>query len=157
MAQLLSARFLAAFAAGTALTALVTGIPTDVLPNPWFQRMTPVRTLDVVMLPLLSLVVGALLATYAIPAARASSTLSAGGGSGLLGVFAIGCPVCNKLVVAILGFSGALSYFAPVQPVLAVAALGLATFALRKRLDAMVNGCAVTPAALPAPALDSRR
>ena len=150
MAQLLSPRVLAAFAGGAALTALVTGIPTDVIPNPWFQRMTPVRTLDVVMLPLLSLVVGSLLATYAVPAARASSTLTTGGGSGLLGVFAIGCPVCNKLVVLVLGFSGALTYFEPIQPLLALAALGLAAFALRRRLEALVSGCPMTPAAVPA-------
>ncbi len=38
-------------------------------------------------------------------------------------VFAIGCPVCNKLVVLALGFSGALAYFEPIQPALALAGL----------------------------------
>lgn len=44
---------------------------------------------------------------------------------GLLSYFAIGCPVCNKLVVLALGSSGAISWFAPLQPLLAVASVGL--------------------------------
>ncbi len=85
--------------------------------------------------------VGAVAATYALPSARAFSSLSAGTGSGLLGVFAIGCPVCNKLVILALGFSGALTYSAPLQPVLAAAGLVLASIALRGRLRALARGC----------------
>jgi hypothetical protein len=36
---------------------------------------------------------------------------------------AIGCPVCNKLVVLAVGASGALSYFAPMQPWLAAVSI----------------------------------
>jgi hypothetical protein len=42
--------------------ALATGIPTDVLPDPLFTRMTRVRPLDLVVWPVLSLLLGALLA-----------------------------------------------------------------------------------------------
>jgi len=49
-------------------------------------------------------------------------------------VFAVGCPVCNKLVVLALGAGGALTYFAPVQPVMALLTLGLLLYALRARL-----------------------
>ena len=45
---------------------------------------------------------------------------------GALTFFAVGCPVCNKLVVLALGFSGALTYFAPLQPALGIAALAYA-------------------------------
>ena len=41
----------------------------------------------------------------------------------MLGFLAIGCPVCNKLIVALLGVSGAMDYFAPAQPFLG--ALGM--------------------------------
>lgn len=138
------------------------GIPTDVIPNPWYQRMTPVRPLDIAMLPALSIVVGALIATYALPGARTFSSLSAGSGSGLLGVFAIGCPVCNKLVILALGFSGALTYFAPLQPVLAAAGLVLASITLRGRLRALTHGCPIESGpdpggALAAQALPERR
>jgi hypothetical protein len=42
-------------------------------------------------------------------------------------VFAVGCPVCNKIVVGLLGVSGALGLWAPAQPVLV--ALSLAALA----------------------------
>ena len=38
----------------------------------------------------------------------------------MLGWFAVGCPVCNKIALVVLGYTGALTYFAPLQPVLAV-------------------------------------
>lgn len=142
MAALRSTRYLAALIPATLLAAVATGIPTDVLPNPWFVRMTPVRTLDVVLWPVLSLAIGALLATYALPRCRVnSSALSGGTGGGLLSVFAIGCPVCNKLVVLALGFSGALAYFAPIQPLIGIASLLLTSIVLRARLRAFASSC----------------
>lgn len=142
MAVLRSRRYLLALAGGTFLAALATGIPTDVLPNPWFKRMTPVRPLDLLLWPVLSLAIGALLATYALsPSGRDAGAASASAGGGLLGVFAIGCPVCNKLVVLALGFSGALTYFAPRQPALGVAAVAATLLALRSRLRALRGVC----------------
>lgn len=108
-----SRRFLLGFVGGSALAALTVGIPTDVIPNPWFTRMTPVRALDVALLPPLALALGLLVATYTVRGERGSDrSLAAGTGGGLAGVLAIGCPVCNKLVVLALGASGALTYFA---------------------------------------------
>jgi hypothetical protein len=117
------------------------------LPNPWFTRMTPVRAFDIVLWPLTSLGAGALLATVALPGARGGGReVSAGAGGGLLSALAIGCPVCNKLVVFALGFSGALTYFAPLQPVLGVAVLLVIAVALRRRLRAVALG---RPARIP--------
>ena len=53
---------------------------------------------------------------------------------GLLTFFAVGCPVCNRFVVSLIGTSGALNWFRPIQPVLGAAALGLLWVALRRRL-----------------------
>jgi len=58
----------------------------------------------------------------------------AGGLGGLLTFFAIGCPTCNKLVVVAIGTTGALDWFAPAQPLLAVVSVGLLGWALRTRL-----------------------
>ena len=146
MALLLSPRYLLALPLTTAIAALAIGIPTDVLPNPWFTRMTPVRTLDLVLWPLTSLAVGALAATFALPSTRRGGrVLGASAGGGLLSVFAVGCPVCNKLVVLALGFSGALTYFAPVQPILGVAALVLTLALLRRRIAGLSGACAGVP------------
>ena len=144
MSALLSGRYLAALPIATALCSLAIGIPTDVLPNPWFTRMTPVRPLDLILWPLTSIVLGALLATFVLRGDTGRTrSVSAGAGGGLLSTFAIGCPVCNKLVVAVLGLSGALTYFEPAQPVLGVAALALGVYGLRRRLRDLGRPCPV--------------
>jgi len=130
-------------------TALLVGIPTDVIPNPWFGREIGVRSLDVVVLVALSGVTGALLATYAVAGPSGAGVPRAGVGSGIVGWFAIGCPVCNKLVVALLGVSGATSTFAPAQPVLGVAAVALAATALVLRVRAIRRGECPLPAPSP--------
>ena len=43
---------------------------------------------------------------------------------------AVGCPVCNKLVLLALGASGAVSWFAPIQPFLAIASVVLMAVAM---------------------------
>lgn len=82
-----------------------------------------------------SLLTGALVATYVPdPAVRVPPTQ---GGKTFLGnalsLFAVGCPICNKLVVMALGVSGALNWLAPIQPLLAMGSLGLLGYALRAR------------------------
>ena len=148
MSILLTRRYLFAFVPSTLLIAITTGIPTDVLPNPWFTRMTPVRTVDLVLWPLTSIVLGALLATFALTLGdERRRAVSHSTGGGILSVFAIGCPICNKLVVAVLGLSGALTYFEPVQPLIGVSAIALGLYGLRRRVSALAKGCGV-----PAPA-----
>jgi hypothetical protein len=61
---------------------------------------------------------------------------------GLLSFLAIGCPTCNKLVLLALGSSGAITWFEPLQPVLAVGGIALLGWALRRRLASEVS-CAV--------------
>jgi hypothetical protein len=127
-------------------TALLIGIPTDVVPNPWFGREIGVRTFDVVTLVALSVVTGALVATYTLAGDSGAAVPRSGIGSGILGWFAVGCPVCNKLVVALLGVSGATGTFAPLQPLLGTAAVLLATAALVVRLRAIRRGSCPLPA-----------
>jgi hypothetical protein len=139
----LDPRFLVAAAAGTALAALAIGIPTDVVPNPLFTRMTPADASNYFFWVTTSVVTGALLGTYALAWAGDPRASRAGLGGGILGYLAVGCPICNKLVVALLGVSGALTYFAPIQPVLGAAGLGLATLALALRLRGIRQACAL--------------
>lgn len=61
----------------------------------------------------------------------------------VLAWFAVGCPVCNKLALVALGYSGALTWFAPLQPLLAVTAVVLTGLALVWRLKGSVS-CRVT-------------
>jgi hypothetical protein len=54
-------------------TALLIGIPTDVVPTPWFSREIGMRAADVVVLIALSVLSGALAATYAIAGSSGAS------------------------------------------------------------------------------------
>lgn len=93
---------------------------------------------------------GLLIATYVKPVRGAQqieddATSGSDKGSrfgvvgGAIAWFAIGCPVCNKIVLLLLGASGAMTWFAPVQPFLAALALVLTTIALAVRLRGQVS------------------
>lgn len=123
------------------LIALVIGLPTDVIPNPVFGRPVPVTWWSYPTLVVTAVLGGLLAATYV--GARSGTSPSVdevdaptrrGGIAGLLSFFAVGCPVCNKLVIVALGTTGARQWFEPLQPVLAVASIVLLAWALRSRL-----------------------
>jgi hypothetical protein len=130
---------------GALATTVVMGVPTDVVPNPWFGRKLASTPFDGVVLIALSLLAGALAMTYAIPAAADANGRRAGIGSGILGWFAISCPACNKIVVALLGASGATGSFAAVQPGLSAGAVGLAVAALATRVRTIRRGTCPLP------------
>ncbi len=132
--------------AATALTTLAIGAPTAVIPNPFFMRMTPTRPQDYLFLALTALLVGLVAATYVTPRRPLAADLPTGGegrltAGGLLSFLAVGCPVCNKLVVLALGTSGALRYFEPVQPLLGLASLALLGATAWLRLRLLYRGC----------------
>lgn len=64
------------------------------------------------------------------------------GRMGIIGTFltwfAVGCPVCNKIALLALGYSGAITWFAPVQPYLGLAALVLLVVAVIWRLKGQI-------------------
>jgi hypothetical protein len=103
------------------------------------------------VLAVTSVLSGLLFATYVRePGGQESGEASinrGGAAGGLLAFFAVGCPVCNKLALIALGYTGALQWFAPVQPFLGVAAIGLLAWALRARLRGQL-ACSL-PAAPP--------
>lgn len=135
--------------AGALATALLTGLPTDVVPNPFYRRMTPVLWWNYPVWAMTAVLAGLVIATYVRRGpAGASAGTSVGGG--LMSFFAVGCPVCNKLVVALIGVGGALSYFSPVQPYLAAAGLALLAASLGVRLR-QLQRCSTHSAGLPFP------
>lgn len=112
--------------------------------NPVFGRPVDVTWWAYPVLVATAVLAGLLVATY-VRDATVSDELDeldeldrpgrAGGVGGLLSFFAVGCPTCNKLAVVALGSSGAIDWFAPAQPLLAFASLGLLGWALRARLQ----------------------
>lgn len=131
-------------AAGVAvLVGVLIGVATVLIPNPIFARDVPPVWWDVPVLVLMAVLTGMLAATYVRDATDTDgATETRGGGLGTVGTvlawFAVGCPVCNKIALLALGYTGALTYFAPLQPVLAVLAIGLTGVALLWRLQGRV-------------------
>lgn len=119
----------------TVVTATIIGVPTGIVPTPFYTRMTPVLWWNYPIWAVTSLLVGLIAATYLrSPLAGRSAVQGRTGAGGLLSAFAVGCPICNKLVVAALGVSGALHVWAPLQPFLGVGSVALLTAALHIRL-----------------------
>jgi len=152
------------------LSALAYGLVAAIIPNPVFGREIPPASFAVVVWLVSAPLMGIIGATYSSPWAPATTPLvilgddGAGragraatapadderatwlGGVASFGTFlAIGCPLCNKLALVLLGTSGALSVWAPIQPVLGAASLVLlaATVVWRLRLRASGATCAV--------------
>lgn len=157
-------------AAATIGFGLLLGIATVLIPNSWFSRDIDTLWWNYPVWILTSIGAGMLIATYvqptngqpaADPGAEGDldadvgerRTARMGIAGGVLGWFAVGCPVCNKLALLALGYSGAITWFAPIQPVLAIAALILTALALVWRLRGQV-ACPVEPAASTAPRPD---
>ena len=59
---------------------------------------------------------------------------------------AVGCPVCNQAVVALVGASEPLSWWAPVQPFVGLLAVGLLLYAGRQRLNTYKLAACPVPA-----------
>lgn len=152
-------RLLAWTALWAAVSLLAFGLVTAIIPNPVFARQIPAEPFAIwtwiVSAPLMGLV----MATYTVPprpspitlvdlgpgdvavAERRSTTL--GSLAGLGAFLAIGCPVCNKIALVLLGASGAMSVYAPIQPLIGAVSLGLlvATAIWRLRLRATGGAC----------------
>ena len=140
-------------AVATAAVAALIGLSTVLIPNPVFGREIASVWLNYPVWLLGSALAGMLVATYvrtpgAAPGDAADdldvvdppSRLGMVGG--VLTWFAVGCPVCNKIALLALGYTGAIQWFAPLQPVLAVLAIALTGYALIQRL-ANQNSCSL--------------
>lgn len=119
-----------------AVAYLVIAVPTALVTTPVFGRSIPVRPVDHVIAITSALLIGMTWAARRGPTPDAADERgrrrSAFGG--LIAALAVGCPVCNKLVLVALGTSGALSWWAPLQPLLGAAAVVLLATTLRSQL-----------------------
>lgn len=117
-------------------TVLVIGLPADIISNPVFGREVPVRPWELPVLLATGVLTGlwfGLQRRGDVQGAGRASTLGAAG----LALFAVACPVCNKIVLLAIGTSGALGTWAPLQPWLAglslAVLLGSVAYAARRQ------------------------
>lgn len=129
---------------GGVVTFLALGLPTDVIDNPVFGRSIDETPWAMPVLIVTSVLGGLLIGTYvrAQPFDRAAQSGTLGGA---LSFFAIGCPVCNKVVLVALGTTGAVNFFEPIQPYLAVLGIIALAWAVYRRLSG-AQQCPVEPA-----------
>ena len=138
----------AAVAAGT---YLFFGLTTAVLSNPVFGRSVPPTPWSPNVLIATAILSGLLTATYVrndgpapirlegADVTPGERTAKAGAVGSLLAYLAIGCPVCNKLALLLLGTTGALNLYAPIQPYLGAIGIALLGIALVVRLRGEVS------------------
>lgn len=166
-------RFIARALAWSVVSLLGFGLVAAIIPNPVFGRSIPPEPFAIAVWLVSAPMMGLIAATYGpltrIPAAVTAAVpmgprtwVQLGAGSpgaavagnagstaatlgGMAAFLAIGCPLCNKIALLLLGASGALSVFAPLQPVIGAASLVLlgGTLAWRLRLLAAGSSCSV--------------
>lgn len=105
------------------LAFVVLGTVSALWRNPLFVRMTPAGELEIALLGVLSLLLG----LYVVVKRPACSNYAAGTG-GVLGFLGVACPVCNKILLLLVGGDLLLTYFEPVR--IYVAAAGLVVVAV---------------------------
>ena len=123
------------------IAALLIAVPSDLIDTPVFGRPVAVRWIDYAILAVTSALIGLILAirpeavesSEVVEAAERQGTRTVWGG--FVSFLAVGCPVCNQAVVALVGVGGALSWWAPVQPFVGLLAVALLLYTLRKRLN----------------------
>jgi hypothetical protein len=163
-------RFVAWAALWGAASLVAFGLVSAIIPNPVFGRQIPPEPFAIVVWLISAPLMGLVLATYTVPL-PASAAVPLGGGAtpsatapsattasepardgsvlgaiaGIGAFLAIGCPVCNKIALVLLGTSGAMSIYAPLQPVIGAASMALlvGTLAWRMRLRMRGGACAV--------------
>lgn len=131
-------------------SGLLIGIPTVLIPNPFFIRMTPTSGQDYLIWAISSALLGTVLALAILSPTVSPPLPTRGTGNWrmmagtLLSFFSVGCPICNKLVVLLLGLSGAMTFFNPLRPFLGIASIILLSVTLFLRVRVMRHGCPVS-------------
>jgi len=164
-------RYLAWSSIAGAGSLLAYGVVSAIIPNPVFGRQIPPEPFAIVVWLASAVLMGLIVGTYLAAGPSGSAGLlarvgfpgrtadrggaggpaSTGAGSvvgyagGLAAFLAIGCPVCNKVALVLLGASGALTIWAPLQPIVGAASLVLlvGTLAWRLRVRARGGACPV--------------
>lgn len=160
LAALADRRLLAWTAVLALVSGLVFGLVSAMIPNPVFGRSVAPEPFAYWVWILSAPLMGLVLATYLVPPSPARSGIAQplamgeiaaverrstrlGGAASFAAFLAIGCPVCNKVALVLLGASGAMSFWAPLQPIVGAASLVLlvVTAAWRLRLRASGGAC----------------
>lgn len=124
--------------AASIIIFLGSGIVTAIIPNSIFIRMIPTSIFDYIFLVLTSVLAGSWISIHFYQRTSQTGYKSALGGC-IGGFFAFGCPICNKLILLVLGVSGALTFFDPLRIPLGILSVGLLSYAIYLKIKS--NKC----------------
>ena len=105
--------------------------------------MTPIHWYDYVFLVLTATLSGAYIGLWYYNKNNQKNTnlkcdyAAASGSVG--GFFSFSCAICNKLLIWLLGLSGVIAYFIPIQPVLGVISVALLGYSVYMQLKVSTN------------------
>ena len=129
MTTVISARDLARGAAAAAAMFVALGTVAALWNNPFFMRMTPTGGFEVALLLLQSVLAG----VYVALPQSACGKRTAGAGA-IIGFLGIACPVCNKLLVLLIGSALLLEYYEPMRLYVALGGAALLAAAVWLKL-----------------------
>lgn len=116
------------------------GFLTVLISNQFFIRMTPIEYYDYIFLFFTAALSGAYIGLkyYSKKTLRKCNTAAAAGFFG--GLLSFGCAICNKLLIILLGLTGVVTYFMPIQPVLGILSVILLAYAVYMQASVMRKG-----------------
>ncbi len=94
---------------------LVSGLISVLIPNTWFSRVTEIHWWDYYYLPVSAILVGVFVAQRALLRLRSPGCKLTAGAGGIAAFLGFSCPVCNKVLVLLLGLPGVLTWIEPYQ------------------------------------------
>ena len=105
------------------------GTLTALWENPWFIRMTPIVSLDFVILAFEALLLGLYLGLNSTACGVKRASLG-----GIFAFLGFGCSICNKILVLLFGSTFLLNYFEPVRHWVGLAGLLVLGWVLHNKL-----------------------
>ena len=97
--------------------------------NPFFMRMTPAGGFEIALLLLQSALAGVYVGLPQSPCGKRTA-----GAGAIIGFLGIACPVCNKVLVLLVGSALLLEYFEPLRLYVALGGAALLALAVWLRL-----------------------
>ena len=154
VAALVDARLLGLATLFGVVALVLYGAMSAIIPNPVFGRSIPPEPFAIAIWLASAPLVGLVTATWIVRPRPVEANLDgsgtaptpdqrssiAGSLGGIAAFLAIGCPVCNKIALVLLGTPGALNVWAPLQPLVGVASLVLLGVTLWWRLGYLARG-----------------
>lgn len=108
---------------------VVLGTVAALWSNPLFMRMTPAGGFEITLLLLQSVLAGVYLGLPHSPCGKRTA-----GAGAIIGFLGIACPVCNKVLVLLIGSALLLEYFEPVRLYVALGGAALLALAVWLKL-----------------------